>query len=166
MAFTFSTSVLIVTTILLALITGLFYGYSCSVNPGLSALPDKEYVLAMQSINRAILNPFFFISFMGSVFLLPLCAFLHYGKPFPGTFVFLLIALVSYVLGVFGVTMFGNVPLNNALDVCDVSSASEVALSNARVSFERSWNRWHTIRTIFSVISLTAIIMACFRKSR
>ena len=37
-----------------ALITGLLYAYSCSVNIGLGRLADAEYIAAMQSINKAI----------------------------------------------------------------------------------------------------------------
>jgi len=51
---------LVITTTTTSLIAGLFYAYSCSVNPGLRRLADKEYLTAMQSINKAILNPVFF----------------------------------------------------------------------------------------------------------
>ena len=42
-----------------ALIAGLLYAYSCSVNIGLGRLADAEYISAMQSINKAIQNPLF-----------------------------------------------------------------------------------------------------------
>ena len=51
---------LFLTTFLMALIAGLFYSFSVSVNPGLHKLSDSEYIKATKSINRAILNPFFF----------------------------------------------------------------------------------------------------------
>jgi uncharacterized membrane protein len=60
------------TTILFSgLVAGLLYSYSTSVNPGLKALPDNEYIRAMQSINTAIQNPVFFIAFMGLLLLFP-----------------------------------------------------------------------------------------------
>ena len=69
-----------------ALIAGLLYAYSCSVNIGLGRLADAEYISAMQSINKAIQNPLFFISFMGTLLLLPLCTYLNYGQPLSNRF--------------------------------------------------------------------------------
>ncbi len=68
-----SNVVLLITALLVALITGLWYAYSCSVNLGLGKLPDSEYLMGMQSINREILNLVFFATFMGTLLLLPVC---------------------------------------------------------------------------------------------
>ncbi len=64
-----------------ALMAGLFYAFSCSVNLGLARLSNAEYISAMQSTNRAIQNPIFFAAFFGAPILLPLSVFLHYGQP-------------------------------------------------------------------------------------
>ncbi len=55
-----------VAALLTGLAAGLFYSYACSVTGALGRLPDREYVMAFQSINTAILNAWFFASFMGS----------------------------------------------------------------------------------------------------
>ena len=84
------------------LITGLFYAYSCSVNNGLGRLSDTEYMRAMQSINRAILNPLFFVSFIGTLLLLPICALFTYKTGGTSTaFYLILAAAVIYVGGRF-----------------------------------------------------------------
>src|SRR5438105_15298485 len=88
--------ILLATATTTALIAGLFYAYSCSVNPGLGRLPDNEYLAAMQSINRAILNPVFFMSFMGTLLLLPLSTYLHYRQPNRSLFYLLLMATILY----------------------------------------------------------------------
>ncbi|WP_373011451.1 DUF1772 domain-containing protein [Mucilaginibacter sp.] len=137
-----------------ALIAGLFYAYSCSVNIGLGRLPDREYIAAMQSINRTIQNPLFFASFMGTLILLPLSAYLHYPLPLQGKFLLLLIAAVVYAIGVFGVTIFGNVPLNNALDNFNLQTASVNEIANQRIKFEQPWLLLHNIRTVCSVVCL------------
>lgn len=46
-----TTLILIITATVTALIAGLFYGYTCSVNLGLGKLADREYIAAMNSIN-------------------------------------------------------------------------------------------------------------------
>lgn len=82
-----------------ALIAGLFYAYSCSVNIGLGRLPDREYLAAMQNINSAILNPLFFLSFMGTLILMPLSAWLNYEQSLSGRFLLLAIAAWCILLG-------------------------------------------------------------------
>ncbi|WP_420150411.1 DUF1772 domain-containing protein [Spirosoma sp.] len=144
-----------------ALVAGLFYAYSCSVNPGLGRLSDPEYVTAMQSINRAILNPLFFISFMGAPILLPISTWLTYGQSTPYRFWLLFGATVIYLIGVFGVTVLGNVPLNEELEAFSIQTASPGEITTQRVRFEGPWNTLHTIRTIASIVALLFTIIAC-----
>ncbi len=162
---TFPTIVLIVTGTTTGLIAGLFYAYSCSINLGLGRLPDEAYLTAMQSINKAILNPVFFISFTGTLILLPVCTYLHYRQPGSPKFILLLIATTLYLAGVFGVTIFGNVPLNENLARFDFSVASIEEISRERINFEKPWNRLHQIRTFASVITLVIVIIACVSES-
>src|SRR5688500_11418438 len=109
---TSTTIVLFITTMAIALITGLWYAYSCSVNPGLGQLSDDRYIASMQAINRAILNPIFFATFIGTLALLPLCTWLCYERLSTGQWTLMVIASIVYFVGVFGVTVLGNVPLN------------------------------------------------------
>ncbi|MEE1944048.1 DUF1772 domain-containing protein [Pedobacter sp. KR3-3] len=159
--------ILAITTIACGLIAGLFYSYSCSVNPGLKTLTDFGYLSAMQAINRAILNPVFFCSFMGALVLLPLSTYFSY-TPAPSTrFWLLLSASILYIVAVFGVTAFGNVPLNDALDKFDLSTATPEALAKQRALFETSWNALHAIRTWASAGSFVLTVLACiFNQSK
>ncbi len=157
--------ILLLTAFTSALVAGLLYAYSCSVNPGLGRLPDKEYLSAMQSINRAILNPVFFATFLGTTILLPLTTFLHRNQLEYIHFTLLLSATIIYLTGVVGVTFFGNVPLNNMLDKFNLQSSSLEEIASLRLKFEGRWNSLHTIRTIASVISLLLILITCINKS-
>lgn len=145
------TLVLIITAVLTALIGGLFYAYSCSVVLGLGKLSDAEYLKAMQHINREILNPVFFLSFMGTAILLPVSAFLFRGQP---AFIFLLLASLAYLIGVFGVTVAGNVPMNDMLDRSDIAGATSDAIKQMRDNFESRWNFLNNIRTVFQSSAL------------
>jgi uncharacterized membrane protein len=162
---TLSTIVLTVTTVSIALITGLWYAYSCSVNPALHVLGDKEYLAAMQSINRVILNPVFFATFMGTLLLLPLSTWMHFSTPLSTRFILLLIASIIYIVGVFGITIFGNVPLNEGLDKFNLQASAE-QLRQQREIFEAPWNRLHTIRTVASLASLVLTILGCLNASK
>ena len=145
--------------LLSALLAGIFYAYSCSVSPGLQRLPDSAFLAAMQHINRAILNPAFFLCFLGPLVLLPLSAYLYGDKNSMG-FWCLVAATLLYWIGVFGITMVCNVPLNNQLDVFDISKGSSKALSEMRAQFEMPWNRWHLLRTVISVLAASLALMA------
>jgi uncharacterized membrane protein len=151
--------------LLSALIAGLLYGYSCSVNPGLGKLSDIQYLSAMQSINREIQNPYFFISFMGALFILPITAWHSFYHAPRMAFYLLVAASLSYIIGVMGVTAMGNIPLNERLAKASLDSANGAVLSNLRALFEASWNRYHLIRTGFSILTLILAIFALLRKS-
>lgn len=157
--------ILILTCFLLALITGLFYAYSCSVNNGLAKLKDAEYLGAMQSINKAILNPLFFASFMGTLLTLPVCCWVQFRAEGANiNFYLFLSASLLYIIGVFGITMFANVPLNNLLDKFLIDSASAKEISNTRMIFEQPWNRFHQVRTLFAAATLLLALTASIVK--
>ena len=162
MDMSFDNIFLIVTTLLVGLSAGLFYSYSCSVNIGLGQLSDLEYAKAMQSINRAILNAWFFLIFMGPLPALPVAAWLSYDISF-NRFIWIIAAAIMYMLGVFGVTIRGNVPLNEVLDKIDLATATDPEITEQRLQFEGQWNRWHAIRTGGSILSFLLILVACFQ---
>lgn len=132
--------ILVLTTLLTGLVSGLFYAYSCSVNLGLGRLFDIEYLGAMQAINQAILNPWFFTSFFGVMVTLPISACLTNGRFDYSVFYLVIAALTIYTIGVFGVTIFGNVPLNEALDKIDLGSVTTEEIKRQREIFALSDN--------------------------
>ena len=155
--------VLILTTTSTALMAGLFYAYSCSVVPGLRLLDDRGYLSAMQSINKAIQNPVFFAPFFGTLVLLPLSTYLGYDKNSGTGFWLIVAASAFYYIGVFGVTVFGNVPLNDGLEKFDLAKASAAAINEQRKAFERPWNGLNMIRTVSSIAALVLMVVACLR---
>lgn len=155
----FENIILVLAGSLTALVTGLFYGYSVSVNGGLHRLNDSEYIKAMQSINAVIQNPLFFVSFIGPVILLPLAAFLQRDSN-SMQFALLLASSVIYIAGSFGLTMVGNVPLNVRLAKFDANKGLGNEIVQARAEFEKPWNRLHAIRTIASIAATVLIFVA------
>lgn len=141
-----------------ALISGLFFAYTFSVNLGLHKLDNKGYLLAMQHINKEILNPTFYSCFVGALVLLIASSILYYDIHSP-RFYLILCACISYTIGVFIITGAKNVPLNNQLAQFDLSTASETAIHTMRTSFEKPWVFWNNIRTICSFIALFCIII-------
>ena len=157
--------VLLFTTILFSgLIAGLLYGYSCSVNNGLKNLADNEYLKAMQSINVAIQNPWFFIVFMGLLVLFPFLSYRLYSVSVNLSFYLVVAASAIYFIGVFGVTILGNVPLNERLARFDISGVSSTEISAMRQAFERPWNNYHSIRTMASILSFALTILGLIKQ--
>lgn len=152
---------LILTAVTTGLMAGLFYSFTVSVMPGLKRLSDNEFITVMQSINASIQNLLFFISFLGAPVFLLVSVFLHSEEPSNAKFVLLLISAIIYLTGVFGVTIFGNIPLNKELERFKISSASQIEITSQRKLFEKPWNRLNTVRTIASIISFILVIAAC-----
>ena len=64
-------------TLTTGLMAGLYYAYAISVMLGLSMTDDRTFLSAMQQINVAIINPWFFVSFFGALVFTALAGVLH-----------------------------------------------------------------------------------------
>ncbi len=154
------TAVLFTTTVLSALSAGFFFAWSVSVILGTKKVGDFTYLEVMQSINREILNPAFFTIFFGSLLALILNTYFQFHtKP---AFWLSLGAAAVYLFGTFGVTAFGNVPLNNALEAIDLSKLSLEELREFRIQYEGKWNQLHNLRTTFGLVSFILLIISIF----
>ncbi len=151
--------ILFVAVILTGLSAGLFYAWSVSVIPGTRRLLDLTYLQSMQSINRAILNPAFFLVFFGSIIFLVIASVSEFNTS-KQAFGLLMVCVCTYLFGTVGVTGLGNVPLNNQLEALDLAQASTEKLADFRKYYEHTWNRWHLIRSVFAVISFISAVLA------
>jgi uncharacterized membrane protein len=130
----------------MGLLAGLFYGYACSVMPGLHASADRTFVDAMQNINTAIENPVFFATFLGGP-ALTVWAYVterRRGRPAVARWV-----LAGAVLGgaFLLVTFALNIPLNTELEQAgDPNTIANVA--KVRDDFETPWVIWNVVRTV------------------
>lgn len=156
--------VFLLTILSTGLIGGFFYAYSYSVNAGLGRLGDGAYLRAMQSINRTVLNPVFFLTFIGTLILLPVATWLEFRLMGATVTCYgLLGSSLLYFFGVFVVTARGNVPLNDALEQIDLDAASPELIRQQRQAFERPWNRYHRIRTLANVVAFLVAIWAALQ---
>jgi len=164
MIFSLKPALLLATIAIVGLSAGLFYAWSVSVIPGTKKLPDLTYLQTMQSINKAILNPAFFLVFMGSIVLLVLSIWQYY--PNKTAFLLLLAAGLFYLVGTFGVTALGNVPLNNALEALNLTDMDAKGWAAFRQHYEVKWNKLHTIRTVNAVIAFLLALLAAFAHTK
>jgi len=149
-------------TLTTGLVAGVFYAHAVSVNLGLAAQPDTDYVAAMQAINERIQNPLFFLSFFGAALFLLAALAAHYRRlqRSSGRFRLIALACALYIGGGFLLTVFVNVPMNEEL--AQVSAgASPGELASARAAYEGVWNFWNGVRTVFSILAFLALVGAC-----
>ena len=132
--------------------SGLLFIFTFAVNPGLSRLNEEEYFRAMKYINIVILNPIFFLVFMGPLITMPLLTYMSWDDS--NTFILILISAILYLLGVLFITSIKNVPLNNKLEKLNLTEFKGVF-----IWYRKPWNFWHNIRTFFGITSFLMLII-------
>ena len=147
--------------VLTGLSAGFFYAWQVSVIQGTLLVKDSVYLETMQSINRAILNPWFFAVFFGSLIFLTIGSIYQFNTN-KWVFVMLLAASIIYLIGTFGITAAGNVPLNDQLEALNLSELTSEKMAEFRTYYETKWNRLHLQRTVFSVLSFALAVLALF----
>src|SRR5215470_6884628 len=149
-------SLTFVTTLGCGLIAGLFFAFSVAVIQAVARLPAAGGIVAMQSINSAILNPLFLTVFVGTAAgcaLVMITALARWHAP--GS-VYLLVGGALYLVGSLLVTVVCNVPKNEALASvapADPDSAGPWA------GYLASWTTWNHVRTVASLASLSSLII-------
>ena len=154
------TIILALAILLTGLMAGIFFTWSNAVKPGIGKLSDIEYLRALQSMNRVILNNAFKIIFLGAIIavaLVPVFYFNLYPRNIFWLFVF---TFIIYWIGVFGVTVSGNIPLNEILDKTNLESITSEEIKTLRKSIEVKWNNFNLIRCISSGITFILLIVS------
>lgn len=129
------------------LVAGIFFAFSSFVMAALARLPSPHGIAAMKAINVTVVNPGFMLVFFGSG-VLCLAALACVALAWPGTGgAFVVVATAVYLAGSIGVTILGNVPLNNALAKAAVDTPEAAALWSGYLA---DWTRWNTVRTATS----------------
>jgi len=133
------------------LIAGLYFAFSTFILQAFDRLGAGPAAQAMNAINVQIVQSLFMPLFLGTTLAglaLAVIGMIEPGKP--GATV-MLAGGVIYVVGMFGVTMAFNVPLNNAL-----TQSAEALWPHY---FER-WALWNHVRTLASTAASALFILA------
>ena len=151
------TPLLLASAVGAALVSGIFYAFSTFVMQALGRLAPRDGIAAMQSINVVVINPMFLLAFFGTGVLcaaaVVLSLFADTAVP-PGPAA---AGGALYLVGCLGVTIVGNVPLNERLAVVDPSDATAESLW--RVYLVR-WTRWNHVRTAASLAAAAFFLIA------
>jgi len=156
------TILLIVAIVSTGLMAGIFFTWTNAVKPGIGTLDDINYMKAFQAMNRAILNPLFYMAFILPVLTISISTYMNFGSPKLYVVELLLISTLMYCMGVFLVTIVGNIPLNELLENTDLEKISLTELGDLREKIENKWNSFNLIRTISSFISFLLLVICLF----
>jgi uncharacterized membrane protein len=139
------------------LVAGVFFAFSSFVMPALARIRPEQGIAAMQSINVTVINPGFMLALFGTglvALALAIGTYSRWGQPDQWL---ILIASVLFLLGSTGVTMFCNVPLNDALAAVQAGSGEGATLW---ARFLKDWTFWNHVRTLASAGSCALYIAA------
>ena len=134
-----------------AMVGGVFLAFSDFIMRSLRATSGTGGIEAMQIINREVFYWAFMVLFIG---LAPLSLGLLWYASFSlaGTGAILLrLAAISYLVGVFGITVARNVPLNTLLEGMDLAVDTTQQFWSAR--YVPDWTFWNTMRTLGSILT-------------
>ncbi|WP_405959447.1 DUF1772 domain-containing protein [Streptomyces sp. NBC_00868] len=149
---------LLAATITTGLVSGLFYGFSVSVMPGLRRTGDRTVIEVMQRINVAILNGWFMLGYLGALVFTGLALALSVPSDGRAALPQLIGAFVCYVLAL-GLTARVNIPLNNALEKAGpVDRIPDPAA--VRSAFEQPWVRANVWRTVLCTVAFALLAWA------
>ena len=141
------------------LMAGVFWIFSNTIMPGLRHTDDRTFVGAFQSIDRAIMNPWFMMAFFGALVLTGLAAALHFTGDRRHVLPWLGAAFVLYLIAVV-ITMAVNVPLNDALKAAgDPARIGDLAAVRQHFH-EARWSAWNLVRTLTSTAAFGCLIAA------
>jgi uncharacterized membrane protein len=139
-----ATIVLIVATMLTGMATGVLALYSHTIMPGLKKTDDRTFVAAFQSIDRAIINPWFMSTFFGALILIGVAGLLHLGPGRRAVLPWLGLAFALYLVAVI-ITVAVHVPLNDAIKAA--GDPDHINVARVRADFHESrWLLWNHVR--------------------
>jgi uncharacterized membrane protein len=145
---------LVAATLAMGLMAGVFSIYSNAIMPGLRRTDDGTFVTAFRSIDTAIINPPFLLTFLGALVLTGLAAVLHLDDG-GAVLAWTLAAFVLY-LAVVVITFGVHLPRNDAIKA---STDPDRAAVRRRVD-EAAWVRWNLVRALASTAALGCLAWA------
>ncbi|MCG8316984.1 MAG: DUF1772 domain-containing protein [Pseudomonadales bacterium] len=148
---------LILLVVLTGLMAGIYFAFSIFIMKALNQLPALQAAQAMNRINEVIVNTAFLPVFFATTLWYAGLILWSLADWQTGHSILVITAALIYIAGMFVVTAFGNVPLNNRLN--------ERAHSDSRLSdywhvYRRAWTPLNHLRTLSCMVSCTVLTLA------
>jgi uncharacterized membrane protein len=157
---TFGAAVLVVATVTVGLMAGVFGLYANTIMPGLGTTDDRTFVAAFRAIDAAIVNPWFLgFGFVGALVATALAAVLHLRSGRRAVLALTVAALALYLFA-FALTLGVHVPLNNGIKAAgDPMRIADIAA--VREAFDEArWARWNVVRAVSATAACICLAAA------
>ena len=146
-----------VSVIAYALVAGVFLTFSDFVMGSLAAATPAGGIQSMQIINRKVFRTIFMVLLLGMSAASPILAAFAVWQGAGAATAWVVAAAMTYMIGVFLVTVVFNVPMNNRLDRMDhLSWAAEAYW----LRYVPAWTFWNTVRWLASAVAAVCLLMA------
>jgi uncharacterized membrane protein len=146
-------------TLTMGLTAGVFGDWAHTIMPGLGTTDARTFVVALQALDRAILNPLFTLPFTGALAFTGVAAVLYLRAADHSVLPWVAVAF-GLCLAAFVITMAAHEPLNGVLRAAgDPDRIADLAA--VRDAFdETSWAAWHVVRTIATTVAFGGLAWA------
>jgi uncharacterized membrane protein len=151
--------ILLLATLAVGLMAGVFGLYAHAIMRGLRNVSDRTFVEAFQAIDRAIINPLFIPTFLGALVLTGVAALLYLRDDGSSVLPWVAVAFVLY-LAVFVITIAVHVPLNDEIKAA--GDPDQIAdLAAVRDNFDEGrWIAWNIVRAVANTVAFVCLAWA------
>ncbi len=153
------TALLVAAAIASAVNAGIFFDFSTFAMQGLRALPPRQGLQAMQSMNVTAVRPPLMIAMFGTAVLTIVVAVLAFGDLGEDWAKWALAGTVVFVLSIVVLTGTFHVPRNDWLAEVDPDAANA---AERWETYAREWTLGNHVRTVAPVFSAIAFLVAAF----
>ena len=141
-------------------VAGIFYAFSTFIMGALGKIEVSRGIAAMQSINIVVINPLFFLAFFGAGIVALATTLVSLTGDGSSAHTAVIAGTVLYVVGTIGVTIVGNVPLNNRLADVDPESPEG---SEVWQHYLSRWTFYNHVRTMAALAACASFVVALQR---
>ena len=148
---------ILLATIGSSLTGGIFFAFSTFVMQALAKQPTAQGIATMQAINITVINPWFMVAFFAPAVAGILLSISQLFQWQPSIAIYLITGSLLYLIGTIGVTVVGNIPLNDALAIVAPDSNEGTNLWSRYLT---DWTFWNHVRTIAALLAATLFAIA------
>jgi uncharacterized membrane protein len=148
---------IVVLIVMTGLMAGVYFTFSVVVMKSLAEMPAFHAAKAMNKINDAIINTVFLPIFFGTTLWYAGLIVWWFADWQSGSSMLEILAALTYIVGMFFVTAFGNVPLNNKLKE---SEDNESTLIIVWSQYLQQWTQLNHLRTVSCIVSCALLVIA------
>ena len=160
-------AILVAAILTTGLMAGVFGLYQHTIMPGLRHTDDRTFIGAFQSMDRAIINPWFMSCFFGALIFTGVAAALHLSGDKRTLLPWLGAAFILYLIAVV-ITFAVNVPLNDVIKAAgDPARIGDLGAVRRHFS-EGRWSAWNLARTLTTTAAFGCLVAAAmtYRSAR